>query len=184
MSNKIREEIGMDKRVAILLDDLVEDVEFIYPYYRFLEENWKVDVFAVKIGEFNGKKGGKFLSNKILKYEDFPNYDILYIPGGYAPDRLRRHKIILDFVRYMYENGKIVSAICHAPWVLISAGIVKNKRITGFFAIKDDIINAGAIYTGNPVEIDENIITGTDPEAMPNMIKKVIEIAKGKNGYT
>jgi protease I len=168
------------KNVAILLDDLVEDVEFIYPYYRFLEENWNVDVLALRLGEFKGKKGGVFVSNKILKEEDFSKYDILYIPGGYAPDRLRRYEIVLNFVRYMYENGKIVSAICHAPWVLISAKIVKNKKITGFFAIKDDIINAGAIYTGNPVEIDGNIITGTDPKAMPHMVKKVIEVAKGK----
>jgi len=168
------------KKVAILLDDLVEDVEFVYPYYRFLEEDWEVDVLATRLGEFKGKKGGSFVSNKILTKEDFDKYDILYIPGGYAPDRLRRSELVLDFVRYMYENGKIVSAICHAPWVLISAKIIKGKKVTGFFAIKDDIINAGAIYTGNPVEVDGNLITGTDPKAMPKMIKTVIEIAKGK----
>jgi len=167
------------KNVAILLDDLVEDVEFVYPYYRFLEENWNVDVLSNRIGEFQGKKGGKFVSNKLISKDNFDKYDILYIPGGYAPDRLRRYDVVLDFVRYMYENGKIVSAICHAPWVLISAKIVKDKKITGFFAIKDDIINAGAIYTGNPVEVDGNIITGTDPKAMPHMIRKVIKISKG-----
>jgi len=167
------------KNVAILLDDFVEDVEFIFPYYRFLEEDWKVDVLANRLGEFKGKKGGTFTSNKVLTREDFDKYDILYIPGGYAPDRLRRYEIVLDFVRYMYENNKIISSICHGPWVLISAKIVKGKKITGFYAIKDDLINAGAIYTGNPVEVDGNIITGTDPKAMPHMIKKVIEIAKG-----
>jgi len=168
------------KNVAILLDEFVEDVEFIYPYYRFLEEDFNVDVLATKLGEFKGKKGGTFVSNKVLTKDIFSNYDILYIPGGYAPDRLRRSDLVLEFVRYMYENNKIVSAICHAPWVLISAKIIKGKRVTGFFAIKDDIINAGAIYTGNPVEVDGNLITGTDPKAMPKMIKKVIEIAKEK----
>jgi len=166
------------KNVAILLDDLVEDTEFVYPYYRFLEEDWNVDVLAMRLGEFKGKKGGSFVSNKVLTKEDFDKYDILYIPGGYAPDRLRRHQIVLDFVKHMYENDKIVSAICHAPWVLISANIIKDKKITGFFAIKDDIVNAGAIYTGNPVEIDGNLITGTDPKAMPKMIKEVIKKAK------
>ncbi len=168
----------MSINVAILLDDLVEDVEFIYPYYRFLEEDFKVDILATKLGEFKGKKGGVFTSQKILTENDFDKYDILFIPGGYAPDRLRRYNIVLDFVRYMYENNKLICAICHAPWVLISANIVKGKKITGFFAIKDDIENAGAIYTGNPVEIDKNIITATDPKAMPKMLKEIIKIVK------
>ena len=170
----------MSKNVAILLDELVEDVEFIYPYYRFKEEGYKVDVLATRLGEFKGKKGGTFLSNKILNEDLFKDYDILFIAGGYAPDRLRRHKVVLEFVKYMYESNKLTCAICHAPWVLISAKIIKNKKITGFYAIKDDIINAGAIYTGNPVEIDGNIITATDPEAMPQMLKTIIDLSKSQ----
>ena len=168
----------MPKNVAILLEDLVEDVEFIYPYYRFLEEDFNVDILSTRLGEFKGKKGGTFTSQKVLTEKDFNKYDILFIPGGYAPDRLRRNKVVLDFVKYMYENKKLVCAICHAPWILISAKIIKNKKITGLFAIKDDIENAGAIYTGNPVEIDGNIITATDPKAMPKMLKEIIKLSK------
>ena len=171
----------MSVKVAILLDDLVEDVEFIYPYYRFLEEDFDVDILATRLGEFKGKKGGVFNSNKVLTENDFNRYEILFIPGGYAPDRLRRYETVLNFVKHMYENNKLVCAICHAPWVLISAGIVRNKRITGFFAIKDDIKNSGAIYTGKPIEIDGNIITATDPKAMPKMLKEIIKLAKSIN---
>ncbi len=165
-------------KVAILLEDLVEDVEFIYPYYRFKEEKFDVDIISPEIKTFKGKKGCTFASKKSIKDVDPEYYDILFIPGGYAPDRLRRYPEVLNFVRRMFELGKIIGAVCHGPWVLISAGIVKGKKITGYHAIKDDIINAGANYTGKPVERDGNIFTGTDPEAMAELIKEIIKEAK------
>ena len=127
-----------------------------------------------------GKKGFPFsVDGKVGDYtpEDF---DAVFVPGGYAPDRLRRYREVLDFVRGIYDAGKPVGSICHGPWVLISAGIVKGKRITGYFAIKDDIANAGALYTGNPVEVDGNIITGTDPSAMPSLMKAFIQAVERK----
>ncbi len=163
------------KKVAILLEDFVEDVEFIYPFYRFKEENFHVDVLAPKIREFKGKKGMTFYPNKQVDSDLADEYDALFIPGGYAPDRFRRDRETVELIRNMYKKGKIIAAICHGPWVLISAKIVKGKRITGFFSIKDDLINAGAHYTGHPVEVDGNIITGTDPKAMPEMVKTVIK---------
>ncbi len=167
-------------RVAILLEDLVEDVEFIYPYFRFKEEGFVVDVIAPQIKTYKGKKGCSFASKKSIKDVDPEDYDILFIPGGYAPDRLRRYPEILNFVRRMHELNKIIGAVCHGPWVLISAHIIKGKKITGYFAIKDDIINAGAAYTGKPVEKDGNIITGTDPEALSALIKEIIKEARKK----
>lgn len=169
------------KRIAILLEDFVEDVEFVYPFYRFKEEHFHVDVLAPKIREFKGKKGMTFYPNKQIDSGLIDEYDAVFIPGGYAPDRFRRDKETVDFVRGMYYRGKVVAAICHGPWVLISADIIKGKKVTGFFSIKDDLINAGAIYTGHPVERDGNIITGTDPKAMPEMVKTVIKAVKGIN---
>ncbi|NPA13450.1 MAG: type 1 glutamine amidotransferase [Aquificae bacterium] len=169
----------MDKKVAILLDDFVEEVEFIYPLYRLKEEGFTVEILSPRTGEFKGKKGLTFHSNKKVNPDTADQYIGVFIPGGYAPDRLRRSEDILQFVRNIHQQGKVVGAICHAPWVLISAGIIKGKRITGFFSIKDDIQNAGAVYTGNPVEIDGNIITATDPEAMPEMLKKMVDMLKG-----
>lgn len=168
-------------KVAILIEELMEDVEFIYPYYRFKEEKFTVDVISSELKTFKGKKGCTFASKKSIKDVDAEDYDILFIPGGYAPDRLRRYPEVLNFVKRMYELNKIIGAICHGPWVLISAKIVENKKITGYYAIKDDIENAGAIYTGKTVERDGNIFTGTSPEAMPELLKLIIKEAKKMN---
>ncbi|RMA97650.1 type 1 glutamine amidotransferase domain-containing protein [Hydrogenothermus marinus] len=168
------------KRIALLLENFVEEVEFIYPLYRFKEEKFNITVLSPKVGEFKGKNGLTFFSNQQIEPNRAKEFDAVFIPGGYAPDRFRRDKETVDFIRNMYKENKIIGAICHAPWVLISAGIIKGKKITGFFSIKDDIKNAGAIYTGNPVEIDGNIITGTDPKAMPEMVKVFIKKLNGE----
>ncbi len=165
-------------KVAIFIEEFVEDVEFLYPYYRFQEEGWQVDVISPQKGTFKGKKGMTHKSDKSIDEVSPDDYDILFIPGGYAPDRLRRYEKVLKFVRDFYNSGKIVGSICHGPWVLISAGIVKGKKIAGYYAIKDDLINAGAIYTGKDVEADGNLFTGTDPSAMPRLIKMIVEAAK------
>ena len=165
-------------KIALLLENFVEEVEFIYPFYRFKEEGFGVDILATKIGEFEGKNGLTFHANILVDPEKASEYNGVFIPGGYAPDRFRRNKDFVQFVRKAYENNKVIGAICHGPWLLISARIVKGKNITGFFSIKDDISNAGANYTGKPVEIDGNIITGTDPNAMPQMVKIFIEEVK------
>ncbi len=163
------------KKVAILLEDFVEESEFLYPYYRFQEEGWEVVIVAPEVREYRGKNGLKFKSQVRIEDAMEKEFDLVFIPGGYAPDRLRRNKTVLNFVREMYESGKPVCTICHGPWVLISAGLIKGKRVTGYFAIKDDIINAGGNYTGNPYERDDNIFTATDPGAMPAYIKFIID---------
>ncbi|NPA52365.1 MAG: type 1 glutamine amidotransferase [Aquificae bacterium] len=168
------------KKIALLLEELVEDVEFIYPFYRFKEEHFHVDVLAPKIKEFKGKKGMTFYPNKQIDADLYREYDAVFIPGGYAPDRFRRDRETIEFVKNMNKERKVIAAICHAPWVLISAKIIKGKKVTGFFSIKDDLINAGAVYTGHPVERDGNIITGTDPKAMPEMVKIVIKAINGE----
>jgi len=166
------------KKVAVLLDELVEDVEFIYPYFRFQEEGFNTLSVAVEKRTYKGKKGCPFKPDKVFEEIKNETFDCVYIPGGYAPDRLRRYPEILEFVKRHYESGKIVAAVCHGPWVLISAGIVKGKKVTGYFAIKDDLINAGAIYTGNDVEVDGNLITATDPKAMVKQLPLIIEKLK------
>jgi len=164
--------------VALLLENYVEEIEFLYPLYRFKEEGIDVTVISTKQGEFKGKNGMILKSDKMIDINDYKNFDAVFVPGGYAPDYLRRSKEILDFIKKMFDSGKIVAAICHGPWLLISAGIVKNKKITSFYSIKDDLINAGAIYTGKSVERDGNIITGTDPSALPDMMKEIIRALK------
>ena len=164
------------------MDELVEDVEFIYPYFRFKEEKFETYAVAIEKRTYKGKKGCPHRPDRAFEEIKEELFDCVYIPGGYAPDRLRRYPEILEFVRRHYEAGKIVAAVCHGPWVLISAGIVKGKRVTGYYAIKDDLINAGAIYTGKPVEVDGNLITATDPQAMVEQLPLIIEKVKGLSG--
>jgi protease I len=166
-------------RVVVFLDELVEDVEFIYPYFRFKEENFETYSVGMERKTYKGKKGCPFKPDKVFEEVKNETFDCVYIPGGYAPDRLRRYPELLEFVKRHYENGKIVAAVCHGPWVLISAGIVKGKRVTGYFAIKDDLVNAGALYTGNAVEVDGNLITATDPKAMVKQLPIIIDKLKG-----
>ncbi len=163
------------KKILIFLEDLVEDVEFIYPYLRFKEEGYQVISCASEMREYKGKKGITFKPDAMLKDIEKQEFDCVFIPGGYAPDRLRRDPMVLNIVKKHFEKGKLVCAVCHGPWVLISAKILKDKKVTAFYAIKDDVQNAGAIYTGNPVEVDENIITATDPNSMLDMMKEILK---------
>jgi protease I len=160
--------------VAFLIEDLVEDAEFIYPYYRLLEAGYQVDVLAPHPGHFTGQRGGTFHAPKAADPGDAESYAALFIPGGYAPDRLRRSEKVLELVRRVHAAGKPVAAVCHAPWVLISAGVVGGKNVTGFSSIRDDLTNAGAIYSGSAAERDGNLITATDPSALPEMMRLLL----------
>jgi protease I len=166
--------------IALLLENFVDEIEFIYPLYRFKEEGFNVHVVAPNVGEFKSKNGLILKSEYSIEEIETENYDCVFVPGGYAPDRLRRNHKIINFVEQMYNKNQIVCAICHGPWLLISANIVKNKQITGHFAIKDDLINAGAIYTGNQIEIDKNLVTGNDINALPAILKVSIELIHKK----
>lgn len=148
------------KRAVIITGPGFQDEEYIYPFYRLQEAGFKVDV-AVKgketiIGKY-GLPVKPTMDTADLAEKDF---DLVILPGGHeAPDRVRQIKEVLVFVKAMYEKKKIVSTICHGPWILISAGIVKGKKVTGYAGIKDDLINAGAEYTEAPVVVDGNIIS-------------------------
>ena len=148
------------KRAVIITGPNFQDEEFIYPYYRLQEAGFKVDV-AVKGKEpITGKYGLPVKPTMDTAALDEKDFDLVILPGGHeAPDRVRQIKEVLAFVKAMYEKKKIVSTICHGPWILISAGIVKGKRLTGYVGIKDDIINAGAQYVDEPVVVDGNIIS-------------------------
>jgi protease I len=162
-------------RIAILVENMYEDVEFWYPYYRMKEEGAEVTVVGSGSSEvYRGKHGTEIkvdTSCEKVKAEDF---DAVIIPGGYCPDYLRRYSSVLNFVRDMFQMGKVVAAICHAGWVLISAGIVKGKKLTCFRSIKDDVVNAGGIYIDREVVRDGNLITSRFPNDLPYFCKEII----------
>lgn len=148
------------KRAVIITGQNFQDEELIYPYYRLQEAGFKVDIAVKDKAATKGKYGVPAkvtMDVKDLKEQDF---DLVVLPGGHeAPDRVRQIKEVLEFVREMHNKNKIISTICHGPWILISAGVVKGKKITGYIAIKDDIVNAGAEYVDAPVVVDGNIIS-------------------------
>lgn len=169
------------KKTVIITAQNFQDEEFTYPYYRLLEEGYSVDVATPDKLAVYGKYGvpaRPTIDTKDLKAAD---YDLVVLPGGFeAPDRLRIRKEVLSFVKDMYEKNKVVAAICHGPWICISAGIIKGKRATGYMSIADDIRNAGAIYVEEDVVIDGNLITAPHYRNNGDFMKATIKVLNNK----
>lgn len=169
------------KRAIIITAANFQDEEFTYPYYRMLEEGYIVDVATPGKENVTGKYGVP--SNPTVDTMEMrpENYDLVVIPGGFeAPDRLRIRKEVLSFIRKMFEQGKLVAAICHGPWVCISAQIVRGKKMTGFMAIADDLRNAGAIYLEQNVVVDGNLISSPHYRNNGDFMKAIISYMKQK----
>jgi len=164
------------KKIVILIENNYQDLEFWVPYYRLKEEG--ADVVVVGSGSsrtYTSKYGYPVEVDKEAKEIDMSKYDGVVIPGGYAPDLMRRYPEMVRIVKDAYQKGKIIAAICHAGWMLASAGIVKGKKVTGFFAIKDDLVNAGATYVDEEVVRDGNLITSRKPDDLPAFCREIIE---------
>jgi protease I len=167
-------------KIAILVEDFYNEFELWYPYYRLLEEGAEVKLIGPEAKVYESKHGlpaEADLSAAEVKAGDFQG---IIVPGGYAPDKLRRYPKILDLVREIFENGGIVASICHGPWVLISTNIMKGKKTTGFNSIKDDLINAGAIYLDKEVVVDNNLITSRTPQDLPAFLPAIIAALQNK----
>ncbi len=165
-------------KVLLLVEDGYEDLEFYYPYLRLREEDFEVVVASPKPGVKQGKNGTKIEVKVAIKEIKPDDFDGVFVPGGHAPDRLRRYEEAIGIVREIYERGGVVGAICHGPHLLISAGIVKGVKMTSFFSIKDDLINAGAKWVDEPVVVDKNIVTSRVPSDLPKMLPAFINELK------
>ncbi len=166
----------MTKKIAILSTDGYEDLELHYPRIRLIEEGYEVELISITKREIKGKWGYPIIPKKKIDEANPEDYDGVIVPGGTKnPDYLRRNKNILEFVSKINEQGKLVGAICHAGWVLISAKIVKDREATSYFAIRDDMINAGVKFKDEPVVIDGNLITSRKPDDLPQFMKAVLE---------
>ena len=162
------------KRVAILVEDMYEDLELWYPYYRLLEEGAEVKLIGPEAKVYESTHGYPAKADAAANKVNADDFDAVVVPGGYAPDRMRRYQAMLDLVRGVYAKGGLVAAICHAAWVPISAGIVKGKRATCVSAIKDDLINAGAEYLDQEVVVDGNLVTSRTPRDLPAYLPAII----------
>ena len=168
------------KKVVLLAENNYEDLELWVPYYRLKEEGAEVTIVGTGSSQtYTSKHGYPVEVNKEAKEIDMSKYDGVVIPGGYAPDMMRRFPEMVKIVREANEKGKIIAAICHAGWMLVSAGILKGKKVTGVSAIKDDLVNAGANYVDEEVVRDGNLITSRKPGDLPAFCREVIK-ALGK----
>ena len=169
------------KRVAVLVENLYEDLEFWYPYYRLKEEGVELTVVGTGSGSvYKGKHGLEAKPDLSVDHADPGSFDAVVIPGGYAPDYMRRYPALIEFVKEMHDQGKIVAAICHAGWVLASAGLTRGLTMTCFSSIREDVVNAGARYVDEPVVRDRNIITSRFPADLPAFCKEIISALDGR----
>lgn len=163
------------KKIAILIENLFDDKELIYPYYRMIEEGFTVDLIGPEANvTFKSKHGLPMKSNLASKDANSKDYEALIIPGGFSPDYMRRTEATVEFVKAMNDQNKLIAAICHGPWVMISACDLNNRKLTGFHSVKVDIENAGAIYFDKEVVVDKNFITSRTPNDLGAFMKTII----------
>ena len=164
------------RRIAILVEKLYEDVELWYPFYRMRETGADVVLVGPKAGETYPSKHGYPAESTLASADaNAAAFDAVIVPGGYAPDHMRRDPRMVGFVRDMDRSGKVVATICHAGWMLVSAGIVRGRRATSFHSIKDDLVAAGARYEDSAVVRDGNLVTARHPDDLPVFCAAIID---------
>lgn len=161
-------------RVGYFVEEGFEDLEFWVPVMRLREEGAQVTIIGTGANEYVGKHCLKARPDVKAADVTADDFDAIVIPGGWAPDKLRRYDAVLNIVRRANEQGKIIGAICHAGWVPISAGIVRGRRTTGSRAIKDDLVNAGGIWVDESAFRDGNQVWGRVVEDIPNFNRELV----------
>jgi len=168
----------MVKKAIILAGKQIQDHEFVYPYYRLEEEGYKVDVAVRGMETVYGSIGVKITPTKDIPDLKVGDYDILVLPGGAkAMEYMRQDKELLKFIADFHSSGKLIASICHAGQLLISANVIKGKKISAYYSIEDDINNAGAIYVDAPFVTDGGIVSCPHYKHLGPWMKEVIKQA-------
>jgi len=164
-------------KIAVILDDMFEDVEFTNPVEKFKEAGHEITVVGIRTGKTltGKKKGTKVKVDKSLKKGSPDDFDALLIPGGYSPDKLRTHKVAVDFVKDFMDKNKPVFSICHGPQLLITAQVLKGRKITGWKSIIQDIKNAGAEFVDQEVVVDNNLVSSRNPGDIPSFVRESLK---------
>jgi len=163
------------KRIAILAENLYQEMELWVPYYRLKEEGAEVKVVgAGGATSYASKHGYPVNVDAQAEAVSAMELDAVIVPGGYAPDMMRRHEAMVRLVREAAQHGKVVAAICHAGWMLASADVVRGKDVTSFFSIKDDMVNAGARWVDREVVVDGTLITSRKPDDLPAFCREIV----------
>ncbi len=163
------------RRIIVLVESQYQELELWYPLLRLREAGIEAKLVGINVEEtFYGRHGFPARAEMAISLINARDFDGVIIPGGFAPDYLRRLPVVLNLVREFYQGGKLVAAISRGPWVLVSADIVRGKRIAGLVSIKDDVNNAGGDFTDLPVMVDGNIITAQGPDYLPFFMEEVL----------
>ena len=165
------------KRIAIMVDEMYQVVEVWVPYYRLKEAGFEVDFVAAEAKkEYHSKEGYPCVSDVAAKDADIGDYVCIIVPGGFAPDFMRRSDEVIKFASDMVNADRIIAAICHGGWLLCSTDAYKGKRATCFMAIKDDIVNAGAEYVDEECVVDGKLITSRKPDDLPAFCTAILKM--------
>ena len=168
------------KKIAIIAADMVERVELVKPRKALEQAGAKTELLSIKPGKIDAfdhfDKAEQIKVDRLIEEADASDYDALMIPGGVGnPDQLRTDENAVSFVRAFFEAGKPVAAICHAPWVLIEAGVVRGRMLTSWPSVQTDIRNAGGTWVDEPAVVDRGLVTSRKPDDIPAFSKKMIE---------
>ena len=170
------------KRLLTFVEDIYEDLELLYPRLRMIEAGARVTVAAPEAGRlYRGKHGYPIRSDAAVADLRADDFDAVIIPGGFAPDKLRRDQKLLGLVRAIAEAGRPVAMICHGGWIAASAGVVRGVRLTGSPGIRDDMVNAGATWEDAPVIVDRHFISSRKPDDLPDFCRAIIAALGGGN---
>jgi protease I len=171
------------KRLLTFVDDVYEDLELWYPKLRLIEAGAQVIVAGPDAhATYAGKHGYPCTSDAAIANMQAADFDGLVVPGGFMPDKLRRDPHVLQLVRDFHAAGKLIAAICHGGWIPISAGVYRGVRVTGSPGIKDDLVNAGAVWEDKPVVVDRHFVSSRKPDDLPDFCRAIIEVLIGAEG--
>jgi protease I len=166
-----------EKSVLIFIEEAYEDMELMYPKYRLQEAGYHVVIAGPKSGyKYTGKHGYPCLSDAAIADMKEADFAGIVLVGGWAPDKLRRDPKVKTLISEFHQSKKLIAAICHGGWMAISGGVYKGVRVTGSLGIKDDLVNAGAIFENAPVVVDRNFVSSRNPDDLPYFMKGVLEV--------
>ena len=170
------------KKILIFVGEIYEDLELWYPKLRLIEAGAAVEIAGPAADVvYTGKNGYPCRSDIAIVDVAVTEYDGLVVPGGFMPDKLRRDEVVLQIVRDFDAAGKLVAAICHGGWIPISAGVYRDVLVTGSPGIKDDLVNAGAVWRDEPVVIDRHFVSSRRPDDLPEFCLGVLQVLTGES---
>jgi protease I len=165
-------------RVVVLIADLFEESELIYPYYRLLEAGHQAVLVGSKAAEYRGKNGCLMRAQVPVADVDLGSLDGVVVPGGFSSEYLRRDSRIVELVRHVWAAGRPVAAICHGPWLLVTAGVLKGRRATSYPSLRPEIENAGAIWVDEEVVVDKALVTSRVPADLPAFMRELLSVLR------